>query len=157
MESLQVWKTDALQSGKRPDVQGGGEGGIKLSCDSTPADDVAQNPYALGKWGVGDKREKPALTGSQRELPDGSSRVVLGDQYTENLCNYVTVAGGKKEVDLDSSILLFNAKDELLEVVSWSNLNSSDGSIVHQGDNLGGGGGGDDEKIDLDLDRIRKE
>lgn len=68
-----------------------------------------------------------------------------------------TVAGGKKAVDLDSSILLFNAKDELLEVVSWSNLNSSDGSIVHQGDNLVGGGGGDDEKIDLHLDRIRKE
>ncbi|MEC3914290.1 TerD family protein [Nocardia sp. CDC160] len=57
------------------------------------------------------------------------------------------------DVDLDASVVLF-AGTNPVDVVYYGSLNSKDGSIRHQGDNLTGEGEGDDEEIMVDLTRI---
>ncbi|WP_405021062.1 TerD family protein [Kitasatospora sp. NBC_00070] len=61
-----------------------------------------------------------------------------------------------RDIDLDASAVLFSAGRELVEVVYFNQLTSSDGSIRHTGDNLVGGTvkGGDDESIVVDLQRV---
>ncbi|CAD7934755.1 unnamed protein product [Amoebophrya sp. A120] len=61
------------------------------------------------------------------------------------------VRGG---VDLDASVLLFDAQNNLIDVVNYANLSFLQGAVRHNGDNVTGAGKGDDEKIDLDLDRL---
>ncbi|MEO5346910.1 MAG: TerD family protein [Magnetococcus sp. YQC-9] len=68
--------------------------------------------------------------------------------------------GGVKieAVDLDASCALFDGNGQLMDVVYFGNLRSSDGSIVHSGDDVTGDTGGDDnldnEVIMVDLDRV---
>lgn len=57
------------------------------------------------------------------------------------------------DVDLDASVVLF-ADRSPVDVVYYGSLNSKDGAIRHQGDNLTGEGDGDDEEIMVDLSRI---
>ncbi|MFJ9368580.1 TerD family protein [Nocardia sp. NPDC101769] len=57
------------------------------------------------------------------------------------------------DVDLDASVVLF-ADHSPADVVYYGSLNSEDGAIRHQGDNLTGEGEGDDEEIMVDLSRI---
>ncbi|WP_196054721.1 TerD family protein [Nocardia aurantiaca] len=57
------------------------------------------------------------------------------------------------DVDLDASVVLF-ADHSPVDVVYYGSLNSKDGAIRHQGDNLTGEGEGDDEEIMVDLSRI---
>ncbi|MFE3191369.1 TerD family protein [Nocardia sp. NPDC059240] len=57
------------------------------------------------------------------------------------------------DVDLDASVVLFSGPKPV-DVVYYGSLNSKDGSIRHQGDNLTGEGEGDDEEISVDLTRI---
>ncbi|MFD0568112.1 TerD family protein [Kitasatospora gansuensis] len=61
-----------------------------------------------------------------------------------------------RDIDLDASAVLFAAAHELVEVVYFNRLTSTDGSIRHTGDNLVGGtvSGGDDESILVDLQRV---
>jgi tellurium resistance protein TerZ len=58
--------------------------------------------------------------------------------------------GGGDDVDLDASCLLFAGR-EMIDQVWFRQLRSSDGSIVHTGDNRTGAGDGDDEQIIVDL------
>lgn len=61
------------------------------------------------------------------------------------------------DVDLDASVFLldFNAKvANEKDFVFYNNLSSSDGSVVHTGDNRTGEGDGDDESIKVDLSKI---
>ena len=56
--------------------------------------------------------------------------------------------------DLDGSAFLLKADGKVrgdLDFIFYNNLKSSDGSVVHGGDNLTGGGDGDDEKVTIDL------
>lgn len=62
--------------------------------------------------------------------------------------------GGGGEIDLDASCLLFDADKRLVDQVWFRQLASSDGSIVHSGDNRTGEGAGDDETISVDLTRL---
>ena len=64
--------------------------------------------------------------------------------------------GKEKEVsvDLDASAFLLDANRQVLEIVYYGNLRSSDGSLMHTGDNLTGKGDGDDESIMVDLPRV---
>ncbi|RZF63949.1 TerD family protein [Sphingomonas populi] len=62
--------------------------------------------------------------------------------------------GGGGDIDLDASCLLFDAGGTLLDQVWFRQLASSDGSIVHSGDNRTGAGDGDDETINVDLTRV---
>lgn len=67
---------------------------------------------------------------------------------------FSSLLGGKDEIDLDASCLLFNALGESLDAVWFRQLTSRDGSIVHTGDNRTGAGEGDDEQIVVDLSRV---
>lgn len=58
------------------------------------------------------------------------------------------------DIDLDASCLMFDKNKRLVDVVYFGNLNSSDKSVQHTGDNLTGEGEGDDEVINVDLARL---
>ena len=56
--------------------------------------------------------------------------------------------------DLDGAIFLLNAEGKVrsdADFVFYNNLKSTDGSIVHSGDNTTGAGDGDDETVTIDL------
>lgn len=65
--------------------------------------------------------------------------------------------GGVKDgdpVDLDASCLLFDAGGSLVDTVWFRQLRSSDGSVLHTGDNRTGDGDGDDEVINVRLNEV---
>ncbi len=63
--------------------------------------------------------------------------------------------GGKTQaIDLDASCILFDEQGNQTEAVWFGQLRSTDGSIVHTGDNRTGDGDGDDEQIKVDLTRV---
>ncbi|MFG5382319.1 TerD family protein [Yoonia sp. R2-816] len=61
---------------------------------------------------------------------------------------------GPKDIDLDASVITFDASKQPTGIVFFGQLQSADGSILHTGDNLTGEGDGDDEVIKIDLDRL---
>lgn len=61
---------------------------------------------------------------------------------------------GRTQIDLDASCGLFAEDKSLIEAISFRQLKSANGSIVHTGDNLTGAGDGDDEQIKVDLDKV---
>ncbi len=61
---------------------------------------------------------------------------------------------GGGAIDLDASVMVFDAARNNIESISFRKLKSADGSIVHGGDNLTGEGDGDDEVIRIDLARL---
>ena len=54
-------------------------------------------------------------------------------------------------IDLDASVIVFDAAKRVIETVSFRQLKSANGAIVHSGDNRTGEGDGDDESIVIDL------
>lgn len=62
--------------------------------------------------------------------------------------------GGSVDIDLDASVIVFDDAKNVIDTVSYSKLNSTDGSIRHGGDNLTGQGDGDDEVIYVDLEKL---
>lgn len=65
------------------------------------------------------------------------------------------LGGGSSDgIDLDASCALFDADKKVLDVVYFGQLKSTDGSIVHTGDNRTGDGDGDDEQIIVNLSRV---
>lgn len=62
----------------------------------------------------------------------------------------------EQAVDLDASALLCNDY-EVLEIVSFRNPASGDGSVTHSGDNRTGDGEGDDEFILVRVDAVSPE
>ena len=58
------------------------------------------------------------------------------------------------DIDLDASVLLFDAQRRLVDEVWFQQLRSKDGSVVHSGDNLTGEGEGDDEVVHIDLPAV---
>lgn len=63
--------------------------------------------------------------------------------------------GGGDSIDLDASALVFDADGQILDTIWFRQLQSTDGSIRHSGDNLTGEGDGDDESIAIDLTRLQ--
>lgn len=57
-------------------------------------------------------------------------------------------------IDLDASCIMFDENKNVVDLVSFRKLNSSDGSVHHEGDNRTGDGDGDDEKINVSLSRV---
>ncbi|MGC5326524.1 TerD family protein [Brevibacillus sp. SYSU BS000544] len=74
--------------------------------------------------------------------------------------------GHGPNIDIDSSVLMLDQNGKIAKsggflgmggqkyVVSFRNLKSPCGSVIHKGDNLTGGGDGDDEQIFVDLKKI---
>ncbi|MDR2612069.1 MAG: TerD family protein [Deltaproteobacteria bacterium] len=61
------------------------------------------------------------------------------------------------DFDLDASAFLLRADGKVRgdgDFIFYNNLGSSDGSVVHSGDNKSGGGGGDAEEISIDLTAV---
>ena len=59
--------------------------------------------------------------------------------------------------DLDGAIFLLGASGKVrsdADFVFYNNLKSTDGSIVHSGDNTTGAGEGDDETVTIDLAKV---
>ena len=63
------------------------------------------------------------------------------------------IGTGAREVDLDASAVQY-AGDQLFDVAFFNHLETRDGSVVHQGDNISGRGEGDDEQIAIDLAKV---
>ncbi|QNG37199.1 TerD family protein [Geodermatophilaceae bacterium NBWT11] len=59
-----------------------------------------------------------------------------------------------QSVDLDASVLMFDAAGKLVDQVWFQQLRSKDGSVQHTGDNRTGAGDGDDESIRVDLTKL---
>ncbi|AIZ45890.1 chemical-damaging agent resistance protein C [Deinococcus radiopugnans] len=62
-----------------------------------------------------------------------------------------------KEFDLDASAFTLKADGKVRadgDFIFYNNKTSSDGSVVHNGDNRTGAGEGDDETIDIDLNKV---
>jgi len=67
--------------------------------------------------------------------------------------------GKNESVDLDGSVALFDENKKFLEVVYFRNLISSDGAVVHSGDDRSGDFFADDldnETITINLSKINK-
>lgn len=91
------------------------------------------------------------------EKGDGAqlTRVIMGLGWdVKQKSGLGRLFGGSNEVDLDASVLLFDANRQALDAVWFQQLSSQDGSIVHTGDNRTGAGDGDDEQIIVDLTRV---
>ncbi|MGQ0843961.1 MAG: TerD family protein [Sporichthyaceae bacterium] len=74
------------------------------------------------------------------------SKVVLGLGWDP--------ANSKKAIDLDASVIAFDASGKKLEIVYFGNRKEFGGAIYHSGDNLTGAGEGDDEQINVDLSAL---
>jgi tellurium resistance protein TerZ len=66
---------------------------------------------------------------------------------------FLGFGGGKVDIDLDASVLIYSGRD-LVDQVWFQQLKSKDGNILHSGDNRTGDGDGDDETINVDLSRL---
>jgi tellurium resistance protein TerD len=61
------------------------------------------------------------------------------------------------EFDLDGAVFLLNGSGKVrsdADFVFYNNLKSTDGSILHSGDNRTGAGDGDDETVTIELSRV---
>lgn len=63
-------------------------------------------------------------------------------------------AEGRRNIDLDASVIAFDAAGRKREIVWFMHLAEFGGALRHSGDNLTGQGDGDDEKIFVDLSRL---
>lgn len=89
------------------------------------------------------------------EKADGSSftKVMMGLGW-DPVKNGWFGLGGQSSIDLDASVLMLGENKQVIDTVSFQQLRSHDGSIIHSGDNLTGDGDGDDETISVDLSQI---
>lgn len=67
---------------------------------------------------------------------------------------FARVLNSNTAIDLDASCILLDTARQPLELVWFRKLKSSDGSIVHTGDNRTGEGEGDDESIQVNLEQL---
>ncbi|HHL18792.1 MAG TPA: TerD family protein [Thiothrix sp.] len=79
------------------------------------------------------------------------------DNMTVGLGWDANISDTGSDADLDVSIFLVNAQGKTSndkDFIFYNNLTSTDGSVVHTGDNLTGEGDGDDEKIKVSLSKV---
>ena len=105
--------------------------------------------YTLGKEGVSDYVQHP--------LPGAPTFDFNTYQKVENRFTYIGLGWDIQQgsnFDLDDSIISFDEKNNLCEIVFHRNLHSSNNSIIHYGDNRTGVGEGDDEVLSIDFANI---
>jgi tellurium resistance protein TerZ len=94
----------------------------------------------------------------EKEAGGALSRVFMGLGWdaakSKGLLGGLFGGGGGGSIDLDASCILFDERNQKVDVVWFRQLQSRDGSIRHTGDNLTGEGEGDDEQIIVDLTRV---
>jgi tellurium resistance protein TerD len=87
-----------------------------------------------------------------KEAP-GLSKVIIGLGWDPR-------ATDGAAFDLDGSVFMLKLDGKVradTDFIFYNNLKSSDGSVVHGGDNTTGVGDGDDEKLMVDLSRVPAE
>ena len=62
-----------------------------------------------------------------------------------------------RAIDLDASAICLDANLNVVDIISYQQLRSMDGSIIHGGDEREGDEIGDDERIFINLDAVRPE
>ena len=85
-----------------------------------------------------------------KEAP-GLKKILIGLGWDKN------ASDTGADFDLDASVFLLDSNAKVAnekDFVFYNNLSSSDGSVVHTGDNRTGEGDGDDESIKVDLSKI---
>ncbi len=83
----------------------------------------------------------------------GIKKILIGLGWDERTTDGI-------EFDLDASVFLLKADGKVRadsDFIFYNNLTSSDGSVIHQGDNRTGDGDGDDEAIEIDLSLVPAE
>ena len=84
------------------------------------------------------------------KIKPGIQKIIAGLGWDE-----ATING--TPVDCDVSVFLLGANGKLVSdehFIFYNNLSTSDGSVIHTGDNRDGDGEGDDESIRIDLSKI---
>jgi tellurium resistance protein TerD len=84
-----------------------------------------------------------------KEAP-GLSKMIVG-------LGWDTRATDGAGFDLDGAVFLVNTAGKVrsdADFVFYNNLKSTDGSVVHSGDNTTGAGEGDDETVTIDLSKV---
>lgn len=84
------------------------------------------------------------------KIKPGIQKIIAGLGWDE-----VTINGNP--VDCDVSVFLLGANGKLVSdehFIFYNNLTTSDGSVIHTGDNRDGDGDGDDESIKIDLSKM---
>jgi tellurium resistance protein TerD len=95
---------------------------------------------SLSKGGnVSLSKEAPGLTAIDVGL-GWDARVTDGSAFDLDASAFLCNEGGKVRADAD--------------FIFYNNKTSSDGSVVHQGDNQTGAGDGDDEVVSIDLSKV---
>ena len=86
---------------------------------------------------------------------DGTSlgKLTMGLGWDKKAGAGALSGANRPDVDLDASALQY-AGDQLFDLAFFNHLETRDGSVVHQGDNISGRGEGDDEQITIDLARV---
>lgn len=98
---------------------------------------------SLSKGGnVSLSKEAPGLTAIVVGL-GWDPRATDGQQFDLDASAFILKADGKVRADSD--------------FIFYNNKTSSDGSVVHQGDNTTGQGDGDDESVEIDLSKVPAE
>lgn len=90
-------------------------------------------------------------------LQKGQREAILAPIFTIGLGWDTSVRSSGTETDLDASVFMLGENDKLISTehfIYYNNLQSSDGSVIHSGDNRDGEGDGDDEQIRVDLTKI---
>lgn len=85
-----------------------------------------------------------------KEAP-GLKKILIGLGWDTN------ASDTGSDFDLDASVFLLDSNAKVAnekDFVFYNNLSTSDGSVVHTGDNRTGEGDGDDESIKVDLSKI---
>ncbi|MCK5696638.1 MAG: TerD family protein [Gammaproteobacteria bacterium] len=83
----------------------------------------------------------------------GMTKMLIGLGWDERATDGATF-------DLDASVFLLKDDGKVRgddDFIFYNNLTSSDGSVVHQGDNRTGAGDGDDEAVKIDLSKVPAE
>ena len=93
----------------------------------------------------------------------GLKRVMVGLGWDEAeqpkqakgfLSSLFGVGSKPQSIDCDASAIMCGENGKMRELVYYGQLKSSNGSVVHQGDNLTGEGDGDDEQIMVDIPNV---
>lgn len=120
-----------------------------LSCTTpTPSKEFFMSVSLTKNQTISLSKEAPSLT---------NLHIGLGWDPVKKTGFLGRLTGGSNEIDLDASVVLVDANKRVLDTVWFRQLKSTDGSVVHSGDNLTGEGDGDDEIIRVDLQRISRE
>lgn len=98
-----------------------------------------------------EKRQSVTLTRSNNQT---LTRLEMGLGW-DAARSFFGLFGGS--IDLDASCVVFDQNQQLLDVVWFRKLISTDTAIHHSGDNRTGDGDGDDETIRVNLRKLRSD